>query len=239
MKWYTHRADLRQDEQVAEYLDLCSDRMVGYGFFHALLEVVSPSITKEHPRAVATYPSRTWHQLCGVHANRWRVHIELLVDCGLVLRELEKGKERVEIPKLLFWADNYIKKSVVAANKVPLDVDATADTTSKADADAERRGKRRDPIAEAAAAVKSVSSFSNGSDLSIGDKVDIELAKEAASVYYRNGYCNDQMLALKICGPGYNGNQLRGVGQCRRTFEQRRPDIVHQHKVSGQAAGAA
>ena len=119
MKWSNHMSALRNDPEVAVYLDECGrDRHAGYGFLMMVFETIAESMEPGSSRCSVQYPYRTWQRLCNAHANTVAKYMGLLPGSGVVRVTFTGSRCEVEALKLLQWRDEYSRKSGHAPDNV-------------------------------------------------------------------------------------------------------------------------
>lgn len=147
MKWRKHPSDLRDDDQVAEYLNCCRDRHAGYGFFMFLCDLIARKMDAHHSAPTRTMPERSWCRACDVPMNRWRVYVGQLESAELAVVKHTEGKLSVTIPKLADWTDEYTQKVRRKSGQTPVNVHAEENTEEEIRKDKKRSEGQKTPHA--------------------------------------------------------------------------------------------
>ena len=200
MRWSKHMSDLRNDEQVAEYLDTCRDRHSGYGFLMTLFEVVAAALDKGCTRAVAAYSLASWCRLCATKPTAIRHKLDTLREAGVINTESVGNSIEIEIPKLLIWRDEYSRKSGATPDTVR--TMSCQRESEETETDTEKEAEREvDPLALAKmdfSIGRSPRSRSQEVEKSLGDKVDQLLTNTRALFENQNGELDIFKLARTI-----------------------------------------
>ncbi len=179
MKWRKHQSKFKQDPEVQIYLDLCRDRLVGYGFLISVMDVISEQMGPKNPDPTCTLSPSHWRRACEVPANRWAVLCKHLASSELATFEDVEGKLRVTVPRLREFTDDYTRKIRTQSGQGAESVRTPIGTE-------ERRKKKEERLLERGYQDSSIEPAPND-DSPPADSYEVELLLDSSSVHAPDG----------------------------------------------------
>jgi len=222
-------SDLRNDEQVAEYLDTCRDRHAGYGFLVTLFEVVASSMEIATSSADATYSLTTWCRLCATKPISFQNKLDTLREAGVINTESVGNKLTIEIPKLHKLRDETSVKALRNSGIAPepLRLEKRRGEENRKDKNREEEDPKLTIASMDFSLNRSRRPRSPEVDKGLGEKVDELLATARALFDDHNGELNIFKLARTINQHDGKKNVepspafVKAVANCVKTYYRR------------------